>query len=69
MSFQISQRCSKAEPRAVGKHRNSNVSNILPLATEGGRISGHLFSIFCAETRVLIDSTDGVTPMFPRLCL
>ncbi len=68
MSFQISQRCSKAEPRAVGKHRNSNVSKILPPTTGGGRISGHLFSTSCVETRVLVDSKDAVTPMFLRFC-
>jgi hypothetical protein len=51
----------KAEPEASRKSRNSNVSKILPLTTfrtidlGGGKISGRLFSRFCAEIRVFFE--------------
>jgi len=49
------------EPEAAGKLRNSNVSKILPLTTfrtidlGGGKISGRLFSRFCAKMRVFFE--------------
>jgi hypothetical protein len=51
----------RMEPEAAGKPRNSNVSKILPLTTfrtidlGGGKISGRLFSRFCAEMGVFLE--------------
>jgi hypothetical protein len=48
--------CSEAQPQPTKMRRNSNVSKILPLTTlrtidlEGKKISGRLFSRFCAKT-------------------
>jgi hypothetical protein len=47
--------------RAVSNRRNSNVSNILPVTTfrtidlAGNKISGPLFSRFCAEQSVFFE--------------
>ena len=57
---------AKAQPalvkeKAVGYHANPNVSRILPLTTlrtidlAGRKISGSLFSRFCAEMRVFFE--------------
>jgi hypothetical protein len=54
-------RGSKKEPQVARYHHNSNVSKILPLTTlrtidlGGRRISGPLFSGFCAELRDFFD--------------
>jgi len=51
----------KTEPEAARELHNPNVSKILPLTTfrtidlGGGKISGRLFSRFCAEMRVFFE--------------
>jgi hypothetical protein len=68
VSFVFSETYLSAEARqtfekekAVGYHTNSHVSKILPLTTfktidlGGRKISGRLFSGFCAESSVFFD--------------
>jgi hypothetical protein len=56
----------KMEPPVVGRHRNSNVSKILPLTTfgtidlGGNKISGRLFSRFCAQIEIFFQQNPAL---------
>jgi hypothetical protein len=60
-SLSAEARPTLAKEKAVGYHANPNVSKILPLTTfktidlGGRKISGRLFSRFCAESSVFFE--------------